>query len=99
MVNPLCVCYVACILLCQDANRADLQYRTNIEWIYSRVHYSIHTCRPGPKLIFKFAHYYSSIIYPIIQEKVLKKADKIQMKHEYDQNVHIHLGPQVLDYM
>ena len=31
----------------------------------------------------------------------LKKADKIRIKHviEYDQNIHIHLGPQVLDYM
>ena len=23
----------------------------------------------------------------------------MQMKHEYDQNVHIHFGQQVLDYM
>ena len=28
-----------------------------------------------------------------------KKTDKMQMKHEYDQNVHVHFGQQVLDYM
>ena len=30
---------------------------------------------------------------------ILKKADKMQMKHEYDQNVHVHFDQQVLDYM
>ena len=28
----------------------------------------------------------------------IKKADKMQMKHEYDQNIHTHFGQQVLDY-
>ena len=58
------------------------------------------------QIFFKFAHYSKLIIVhlstPLFKRKlsiILKKADKIQMKHEYDQNVHVHFGQQVLDYM
>ena len=62
--------------------------------------------RPGPNIPLICPNNYSHFIHPIIQDRVsylfflfLKKADKMQMKHKYDQNVHVYFDQQVLDYI
>ena len=61
--------------------------------------------RPGPNIPLNLPIIQIIILYlstPLFERKVpiiLKKADKMQMKHEYDQNVYVHFGQQVLDYM
>ena len=59
--------------------------------------------RPGPNIIPLNLPIIQIIILhlstPLFKRKlpnILKKADK---KHEYDHNVHVHFGQQVLDYM
>ena len=62
--------------------------------------------RAGPNIPLKFPIIKIIILHlstPLFKRKlpiILKKADKMQMKHEYyDQNVHVHFGQKVLDYM
>ena len=61
--------------------------------------------RPGPNILLNLLIIQIIILYlstPLFKGKlpiVLKKDDKMQMKHEYDQDVHVHFGQQVLDHM
>ena len=63
-----------------------------------------HRIPPWAKYSFKLPIIQRIILLlstPLFKRKlpiILKKADKKQMKHEYDQNVHVH-RQQVLDYM
>ena len=61
--------------------------------------------RPGPNIPLNLPIIQIIILHlstPLFKRKlpiILKKADKMQMKHEYDQNLHVHFAQQVLDYM
>ena len=46
------------------------------------------TVRPGPDIPLNLPIIQITYIHPIIQEKVTYYIKKMQMKHEYDQDVH-----------
>ena len=58
--------------------------------------------RAGPNIPLNFPIIQIIIVHLstlLFKRKLPKKADKMQMKHEYDQNVHVHFGQRVLGYM
>ena len=58
--------------------------------------------RPGPNMPLNLPIIQIIILHlstPLFKRKLPKKADKMQMKHEYDQNVHVYFGQRVLVYM
>ena len=58
--------------------------------------------RPGPDIPLNLP--IIQIIIPHLSTPLFKRKlpiilKKMQMKHEHDQNVHVHFGQQVLDYI
>ena len=68
-------------------NRHNRQFSTRTWWV---------SCRPGPNIPLNFPIIQIIILHlstPLFKRKLpLKKADKMQMKHEYDKNVHVQFG-------